>query len=336
MEHFAMTPERIMQMGFAFAPPLMLEAALRNGVFEALAKGPKTVAETAQVTGASVRGLRALMNALAGIELLKKQPDGRYALAPEAATYLVKDSPDYRGDFFRHVSTQLLPAWLSLPEIVRTGTPAVSVNREGPGSAFFQEFVESLFANNYAVAVALAERLVAQRGPALKVLDLAAGSGVWSVAIAERAPQSTVTAVDWPAVLPVTKRVTERHKVATRYRYLEGDLMEVAFGTGYDVALLGHILHSEGEARSKTLLSRVREALAPGGTVAIAEFLVDEERTGPPRSLLFAVNMLVHTDLGDTFSFGEIAEWLRAEGFVDERMLDLQGPSPLILADVPK
>jgi hypothetical protein len=109
----------------------------------------------------------------------------------------------------------------------------------------------------------------------------------------------------------------------------------VDFGTGYNIATLGHILHSEGEPRSRALLKKTFDALAPGGTIAIQEFLVNDTRTGPPNGLIFAVNMLVATDEGDTWSFNEIAGWLREAGFENPRTLDSPGPSPLILANRP-
>jgi ubiquinone/menaquinone biosynthesis C-methylase UbiE len=167
------------------------------------------------------------------------------------------------------------------------------------------------------------------------VLDLAAGSGVWSVALAQASEQVRVTAVDWPGVLDVTRRVAERHGLAGRYRFVAGDLLEADFGSGHQVATLGHILHSEGEERSRALLKKTHAALAPGGTAAIAEFLVNEERTAPPQALLFAVNMLVHTERGDAFSFGEIRGWLQVAGFAEVRTLDTPSASPLILATRP-
>ena len=113
---------------------------------------------------------------------------------------------------------------------------------------------------------------------------------------------------------------------------VEGDLLEADLGSGYQVAVLGQILHSEGEQRSRELLGKVAASLSPGGTIAIAEIVPDEERTGPAHALIFAVNMLVHTEKGDTFTYGEISDWLEAAGFADIRQLEAPGPSPLILA----
>lgn len=330
------TPERMMQFAFGFAPPLMLEAAVRHHVFDVLDAGPKTVAQVSAETGASVRGLRALMNALVGLGLLAKDGEECYALTPESAAFLVSGKPGFYGGLFRHASTQLMPAWMHMTEIVRTGRPALAVNQEDDGSEFFEDFVEDIFPNSYPGAVALAGALrLSEATRTVAVLDLAAGSGVWGIAQAQASPQVRVTAVDWPRVIPVTKRVAGRFGLADRFQYIEGDLRDVDFGSGYHVATLGHILHSEGEARSRALLRKVFGALAPGGTVAIAEMLTNDERTGPTHALLFAVNMLVNTDQGDTFSFGEISDWLREAGFVEPRTLDAPGPSPLILAARP-
>jgi SAM-dependent methyltransferase len=335
MSEGPVTREKITQLFFGFAPPLILEAAVRCRFFDVLDAGSKTAAEVAAATGASARGARALLDALVGLEFLTRQGD-RYALAPGAETLLVSSKPQFAGGMLRHVSRQLIPHWVHITESILTGKPALAVNQEGQGAEFFREFVEDLFANNYGAAQALAAALKVEqaKGP-VSVLDIAAGSGVWSVALAERSPQVRVTVVDWPAVVPVCRKVVARRGLEDRYRYLPGDLLEVDYGTGYDVATLGHILHSEGERRSRALLKKVSAAMAPGGTVAIAELIPDEDRRGPAPALIFAVNMLVHTDEGDTFTFGQLSAWLREAGFVDPRKLEAPGPSPLVLATKP-
>jgi 2-polyprenyl-3-methyl-5-hydroxy-6-metoxy-1,4-benzoquinol methylase len=335
MSEAPVTRERIIQLWFGFAPPLILEAAVRCRVFDVLDAGPKTAEQTATATGVSARGARALLDALVGLEFLTRDGD-RYALAPGAETLLVSTKPGFAGGMFRHTSRQLIPHWVHLTESVLTGRPAIAVNQEGQGAEFFREFVEDLFANNYGAAQALADALkVAEAKGPVSVLDIAAGSGVWSIALAERSPQVRVTVVDWPAVIPVCQKVAARRGLGDRYRYLAGDLLEVDYGTGYTVATLGHILHSEGQRRSRELLKKVFAALAPGGTIVIAEMIPNEERTGPPVALIFAVNMLVHTDEGDTFTFGEMSAWLREAGFVDLRQLQVPGPFPLVLATKP-
>jgi ubiquinone/menaquinone biosynthesis C-methylase UbiE len=330
------TPERIQQLAWGYAPPLMIEAALHHGVFDLLDGGSKTVEEVAARSGASARGLRAVMNALAGLELLTKDAAGRFGLTAESAAFLVSSKPGFLGGVIRHTSTQLVPKWLALSEVVRTGRPTDSVNREKVGAEFFHSFVEDIFPMSYPSAQRLAEALeIAAAKKPVSVLDLAAGSGVWGITLAQKSPRVTVTAVDWPGVLDVTRKVAARLGVAGRFSFVAGDLASADFGRGHDIATLGHILHSEGEKRGRALLKKTFEALAPGGTIAIAEFLVDDARTGPPVALIFAVNMLVNTDEGDTWSFGEIAGWLRHAGFRDPRTIEAPGPSPLILATKP-
>jgi precorrin-6B methylase 2 len=326
-----------MEMAWGYAPPLIIEAAIRNKVFDSLDAEAKTAAEVASAAGASVRGVTILMNALTGLNLLEKDGAGRYSLTPESATFLVSTKPSFLGGLARHTSTQLIPKWLSLTEIVRSGKPARGVNEQETGSEFFEQFVEDIFPMSYPSAQLLAETLgLAQATKPVKVLDLAAGSGVWGIALAQSSPQVRVTAVDWPKVLPVTQRVAQRFGLSDRFQFVAGDLSTANFGTGYDVATLGHILHSEGEQASIALLKKGFEALSPGGTIAIAEFLVDEERATSVMGLIFAVNMLVNTTNGNTFTFNEIGGWLRDAGFSNVRSVDSPGPSPLILATKPE
>jgi hypothetical protein len=329
------TPERIYQFAFGFAPPLVLEAAIRHRVFDVLDSGPMSLGQIHEATGASERGLSAILNFLVGLDFLRKEPGGNYALAPESAAFLVSTKPGFQGGLIRHTSEQLLPNWLQLNRIVATGTPAASVNQQGPGSDFFQEFVNDIFPMSYHVAQELAAHLDLAASTSASVLDLAAGSGVWGIALAQSWPLARVTAVDWPAVIPVTRAMVARFGLSDRFSFREGDLEEADFGSGYTVATLGHILHSEGEERSKSLLKKTFHALASGGTIAIAEFLVNADRTGPMNGLSFAINMLVNTDCGGTFSFEEIGAWLGEAGFVNARTLATHGPSPLILATKP-
>jgi ubiquinone/menaquinone biosynthesis C-methylase UbiE len=325
------TPQRIMQFAWGYAAPLILEAAIKNRIFDTLDSGPKTLEEVHAATGASTRGLAAIMNALCGFEFLDKDTRGRYSLTPESAAFLVSTKPSFMGGLIAHTS-DIIPKWLQIDEIVRTGNAAIAVNQEDTGAAFFEKLVPNIFNMSYPAAQALAAHL--RLGEA-HVLDLATGSGVWGIALAQSSPNVRVTAVDWPSVLEITNKTAARFGVEDRFSYIPGDLSEADFGSGYNVATLGHILHSEGETRSRALLKKTFKALASGGTIAIAEFLVDPDRKGPAMGLIFAVNMLVNTDNGTTWSFEEISQWLREAGFTNPRQLDSPGPSPLILATKP-
>ena len=330
------TPDRILQFAWGYAPTLIIASAVKHRLFDALNAGPRTVDDLAQETGTSLRGLSAISNALVGLEFLRKDGD-RYSLGPEAAAFLVSTRPAFLGPLFQHMTAQILPSWSGLDETVRTGKPSKAINGQAQGANFFAEFVEALFPMSYPAARALGEHLdVSQATKTVSVLDLAAGSGVWGLALAQQSTHVHVTAVDWPEVLEVTRRVAQKLGLASRLTAVPGDILKADFGRGHQVATLGHILHSEGRDKSQELLKRTFASLASGGTIAVAEFVANDERTGPPAAMIFAVNMAVNTENGDTFTLPEIRAWLRQAGFVDVRQFDSgAGPSPLILATKP-
>jgi ubiquinone/menaquinone biosynthesis C-methylase UbiE len=330
------TPERLMELSFAYAPPLIISAGVSNKVFDSLEDSAKTAEQVAEETGTSARALPILMNALVGLGLLKKQKQRKYSLTPESAAFLLSNKPGTHAGFFGAIAPQLISRWLRLSDIVREGRPAVAVNQETEGTEFFSQLVENIIPMSYPPAQKLGDHLKLSKGKSeIRVLDLAAGSGIWGIALAEKSPRVRVTAVDWSGMIPTTKRITQKFAVGDRFNYVEGDIMDANFGSGYDIATLGHILHSEGEERSRKLLKKTFRALKPGGVIAIAEWLVNDERTEPAHSLMFAVQMLVNTERGDTFSFNEIKMWLEEAGFKKVRKLEAPGPSPLILATKP-
>jgi len=138
IQELKVSPERLMQFGFAYAPPLIIGAAVASKVFDALAGGPKAVEDSSRETGGSVRGLRSIMDGLVGLELLKKTGD-HYSLTPESEAFLVSNKPGTLAGFFSMNRVRLIEQWLKLDEIVRTGQPAEARNQEGPGTEFFQD-----------------------------------------------------------------------------------------------------------------------------------------------------------------------------------------------------
>src|SRR5256885_5314813 len=219
-----LTPERLQQFGFAYAPPLIISAAVNNKVFDTLESGPKTVEQVKKETGASARGLRAIMDALVGLELLKKDRQSRYSLTPESQAFLLSEKPGTLAGFFGSILPVMTSRWLRLTDIVRDGQPAVAVNQETEGTEFFSQLVETIIPMSYPGAQRLADHLkVSKAKNDIRILDLAAGSGIWGIALAQKSPRVRVTAVDWAGMIPTTKGATEKFGARVRFDFIKCD-----------------------------------------------------------------------------------------------------------------
>src|SRR5439155_6195652 len=192
-----LTPERLPQFGFAYAPPLIISAAVNNKVFDTLESGPKTVEQVKKETGASERGLRAIMDALVGLELLKKDRQSRYSLMPESQAFLISEKPGTLAGFFGSILPVMMSRWLRLTDIVRDGRPAVAVNQETEGTEFFSKLVETIIPMSYAGAQKLADHLkIAKAKDPVRVIDLAAGSGICGIEAGQKSLQVLVAEGD--------------------------------------------------------------------------------------------------------------------------------------------
>jgi ubiquinone/menaquinone biosynthesis C-methylase UbiE len=313
-QEMTLDPLPLAQMSFSFAPARILLTAVQLGVFSQMADGPLTAAEVARATQASERGIRMLLDALSSFELLAKH-DGTYSLSPLAATFLVRERPDYIGAFWE--TDGLWEGWSHLTEAVRSGKPVHPVFEPGEAEKFFSVLTRTLHVQNRLQAQRLAQALgvgASHRG--LRVLDVGCGSGVWGIGVAEADPETRVIAQDLSQVLAQTKKYVESCGLASQYDYLPGDMHQVEFPAGqYDLVLLGHIIHGENEASARKLLGRLRGALKPGGRLAIIDMIPNNERTGPPFPLIFALNMFLHTENGGTYTFAEYSKWLTEAGF---------------------
>jgi len=326
-----LSPEKIMETSFGYAATRVLVTGVDLEVFTHIANGNHTAADIAKAADASQRGIEVLLNSLASLNFITKS-DGTYDLTPLSEKFLVKGEPAYFGDFVEHIDSLWEP-WGDLTRVVRTGRPFQKVDKE-QGVEFFQKLVSQLFPMSYPCAKVAAEILgVGSTWKGLSVLDVAAGSGAWGIAFAQGDPDTRVTAQDWPGVLEVTKKFADKFKLSRRFSYLPGDLREVDLGQNcYDLVILGHICHSEGAEKTRVLLSRAFGALKHGGKLLIADMIPDDERRTAVFPLLFAVNMLVNTTEGNTFTMAEYREWLADAGFCDITVIDVPGPSPLIVA----
>jgi 3-hydroxy-5-methyl-1-naphthoate 3-O-methyltransferase len=309
-----------------------LVAGVELDVFGRIASGKRTVKEIAEAANASPRGMASLLDALTAIGYLRKT-GSRYGLQPISAEFLVPGGKDYVGAM-AHALSLTWDAWKNLSEAVRSGRPVETVNIAEKGKKFFPKLVASIFPGNFAAATAVASQFAEkERRKIHRILDVAAGSGAWSLAFARAIPEARVTTVDFLEMTPITREFAEKLGVASRYDHLEGDLREVDFGRDrYDLVILGHIIHSEGEKRGTELLAKSYAALKPGGKLLIAEYVPNDTRTGPAMPLLFGLNMLLQTEEGAVFTLREYRAWLKAAGFGKVLTVPVPPPTTVILA----
>lgn len=313
--------------------------AAELGVFELIGDNGATVEDLLAEGEFSRRGLKPLLDALVPIGLLEKDDEGVYRLTGLSREHLLPGKPEYIGHRLIHMS-HAFKAWAELPECVITGKPYWARHTPSRSADYLVVLAEMLFAPNFDISRKAAAKLgVGESLKNLRILDVAAGSGAWSLGFLARDSSSRAVAVDFGPVLEMARRKAAETGAGERFETLEGNIREVDFGAEeYDLAILGHICHSEGAANSQKLIQKAARALVPGGVVVIADMIPDEDRRGPLHPLLFALNMLVNTEEGGTFTFSEYRAWCEGAGLENVRTLGVEDErhSPLIIADKPR
>ena len=293
-----------------------LKAAIELDLFSCIGQGRETSQELAGKCGTSERGIRILCDYLVVLGFLTKQ-EGRYALTPDSAMFLDRHSPGYLGGALEFLlSPMLTDAFKDIAACVRKG--GTLMPEEGTVSAEHPIWVK--FARAMAPMMGLPAQLLANlvngnATPKLKVLDIAAGHGLFGITLAQTNPNVEVVALDWPHVLEVAKENAQGRGVASRYRLLPGSAFEVNYGNGYDLVLLTNFLHHFDVPTCETLLKKVHAGLAAGGRAIALEFVPNEDRVSPPGTAPFSLMMLGTTPNGDAYTFSEYERMFRSAGF---------------------
>lgn len=292
-----------------------LQTALELDVFTALADGAGTPRELAARCQVAERGARILCDALAVYGFVTKSGE-RYALTADSAAFLSRRSPAYLGDVHRFLAGPYSRrAFAELTASVRKGGTAVPDDGSlAPDSAVWVDFARYMAPMMALPAQFIAQRL-AELGGAHKVLDIAAGHGMFGIVCAQRHPDARIYALDAAPVLAVARENAARAGVESRYHTLPGSAFELDLGSGYDWVLLPNFLHHFDVPTNVGLLRRVRAALAPGGRVATLEFVPEADRISPPQAATFSLIMLANTPAGDAYTAAELESMFREAGF---------------------
>jgi SAM-dependent methyltransferase len=329
------TPERILTVLSAFQQTAILRAAIELDVFTAIGEGANTPASLAQKSGAAERGVRILCDNLTIQGFLSKDT-GRYALTPESAMFLDRRSPacmaslaDFiGGEWFRK-------SFDALTESVRKGgTADLQGDNSKPKDEVWVNFARSMAPLAVPNAEFIAGLIDAKAARPCKVLDIAAGHGMYGITIAKHNPNAQITAADWPAVLEVAKENAHKAGVAARFAVRAGSAFEIDLGEGYDLVLLTNIFHHFDAPTCEKLMRRVHAALKPGGRAITLEFVPNEDRVSPPVTASFSIVMLASTDAGDAFTLTEYDGMFRRAGFARTTLHAMPGlPEQVLVSE---
>jgi 2-polyprenyl-3-methyl-5-hydroxy-6-metoxy-1,4-benzoquinol methylase len=310
------TPEHIFNTLNAHQQSAALKAAIELGVFTAIDQGKHTAGEIAAAITAAPRGVRILCDFLVIHGFLKKE-QGQYKLTVESGVFLSQKSPAYMGTLASFLLNERhLENFSNLAEAVRRGGTADSRgDHRKPDEALWVSFAKSMAPITIPSANYIAHLLDATKGDACRILDIAAGHGMYGITLAKSNPNAQVTALDWPAVLEVAKENAQKAGVSDRFSVRPGSAFETDLGKGYDFALLTNIFHHFDQQTCVELMKRVHAALKPGGKAVTLEFIPNEDRVSPPTAAAFSLIMLAGTDAGDAYTLVEYEKMFQDAGF---------------------
>jgi SAM-dependent methyltransferase len=305
----ALTPKPIMELATAFQRSRPLLTAFELGVFTALNDEARTSEATAAALGTEPRATDRLMNALVALGLLEKR-EGRFSNTPLAGKYLVKGRPDFMAGLGH--TNHLWDTWSRMTDVVRSGHPAGIAETSDQGDDWLRPFIAAMHfraRQNAGEVVGLLDLDGVSR-----VLDLGGGSGAYAMSFVRARRGIAAVVLDLPNVLPLTRMYIAQEGLAAEVTTVAGDYLTAPLGDGYDLAFMSAVIHSNAADDNRHLFRKAASALNPGGQLVVQDFLMSEERDGPLMAALFALNMLVGTPEGDTYTESEVRSWMTEAG----------------------
>jgi len=324
--------ETILDLFVAFHRTAALRSGVELDVFTAIAEGVDTASALAARCEAADRGIRILCDYLTVIGLLRKHGD-RYTLGPDAATFLDRRSPACIGSIVTSVAGEAnLQAFAQLTAAVRRGGTALADRGTlAPEHPAWVEFARAMVPAGAFLGPLLATFLDVRAAGRIRVLDIAAGHGLYGIAVATANPEAEVVALDWSNVLAVAREHAEVAGVTHRYRTIAGSVFTEGFGEGYDLVLLIHFLQDLDTGSCEDLLAKVHRALAPGGRAVALGLIPDDDRISPAAHAAFGLVMLATTPGGDAYTVTELDRMFRNAGFERTELGELAPTSERVL-----
>jgi SAM-dependent methyltransferase len=325
------TPERIMQLATGGWATGILGAAASHSLFTHLEAGADTADKLAAQAGISERGAQTLLDGLVGLGLVELR-DGNYRNTSEAATFLVEGRPACLSGFAKVMLAEM-DNWVALPEAARTGAPVTDATTDLADNPLWEKLVPAIAPQSVPVAMIAADLLRLADAGEISILDVGGGSGIYSAIWLGLNPAARSTQLDWGPVNAIASRLVAERGAADRFACIDGDFHTTDFGAAaYDVAVYSHIAHQEAPEDNVAIFAKFRRALKLGGTLVISDFVVDDDRSGPPFPLIFASEMLLNSKQGGTWRRADYRAWLAEAGFEDVSFHPTPSPATLVLA----
>ena len=304
-----MTPEDIRKIAGAFQQSRILLTAFELEIFTTLDTHLLSSEEVAQKINADERGTDRLMNALVAMAFLRKTKNKFYN-TEQSSEFLVKGKPGYMGNLMH--TNHLYKTWDSLTDAVRNGGTVREREINDRGETWLDAFIAAMHYRGMKQAKIIA--MMVDLKNVKRMLDIGGGSGAFSIGFINVKNDIHSTVLDLPNVIYLTKKYTNQEKLSAHFDYLEGDFNTSDFGSGYDLIFLSAIIHMNSFEVNKQLAKKCADALNPNGQVVILDQIMNDDRTTPANGAMFAINMLVGTESGDTYTQSEICSWLTDAG----------------------
>ena len=302
-------PEDIRALANSFQQSRILLSAIELGLFTILDKQMLPSKEVAKKINADERATDRLMNALVALGFLRKV-HGKFFNSENSSQYLVKDKPEFMGGLFH--SLGLWNTWSSLTESVKAGTSAAEHKPSPGGVDWLESFIGAMHYRG--VKEAKITALMLDLSASKKMLDVGGGSGAFAMEFIKKNPSMSAVVFDLPNVIPITSRYVEQEKMNDKISYLSGDYLVDDFGGGYDLIFLSAIVHINSFEENNLLIKKCYNSLNTGGQIVIKDWVMNEDRTEPAGGAFFALNMLVGTERGDTYTETEMKNWFTNAG----------------------
>jgi ubiquinone/menaquinone biosynthesis C-methylase UbiE len=305
-----------------------LFSAVREGVFDVIGNKSATARRISRQLGWTEGSGVVFLDALVAIGFLTKERS-RYNLPEISKRYLLRSSPD---SLFHNLSYQdrLWGEWGNLTKKLRPGGRRAGLPSLLKDRSFTQDYIHAMDEISRGTVAGVVDKLPTSKG--MNILDVGGGPGRFSREILQQTSESTATLVDFPLTIKIAKK--QLSGFGNRVRFKVGNYHQIPFGDEiYDLALLSHVTHDEGEDECRHLIQKAVKSLKPGGVVAIHDFMLDEEKTASLFSALFSVHMLVYTERGRTYSRGQYRRWLVEAGCINlsEQSIRAGDPTETIL-----